>query len=493
MATKTLTPGNKQFFSLVSEAAFANPFSEQRARLDRKISGNATSRPWRDIVPEAVREVTKRIEKFDADRSVKIQDFRQSDSELIRHVFLFDVFHQFVKQFDRLIVEQVNAGDEPLTVGFAKDVLSLLIKRGFSQPLANRYFSLFYQIRRAFYFIARGLIGQSRSMRLLRENLWNNIFTHDIRYYEHYMWDRMEDFSTLLLGPTGSGKGAAAAAIGRSGFLGFDEKKKTFAESFTKTFIPINLSQYPETLLESELFGHTKGAFTGAVASHDGLFALCGPHGSIFLDEIGDINPQVQIKLLQILEERIFCPVGSHEKLNFHGRVIAATNRSLEKLRKEGKFRNDFYYRLCSDCIAVPSLQQRIQENPGELDELIAHTVERITGQPAEELIMTVKKVIDKNLGRDYHWPGNVRELAQCVRRVIIKSDYAGDSGVGLQDLRSRLFSEIDSGKLTAQELMAGYCSILYQRHGTYERVARQTGLDRRTVKKHIENFQTRK
>ncbi|GAI37824.1 unnamed protein product, partial [marine sediment metagenome] len=198
-------------------------------------------------------------------------------------------------------------------------------------------------------------------------NLWNNIFTHDIRYYERYLWDKMEDFSTLLVGPTGSGKGAAAAAIGRSGFIPFDDRKQAFAESFTKTFIPVNLSQYPETLLESELFGHTKGAFTGAVASHDGLFALCGPHGSIFLDEIGDINPQVQIKLLQILEERIFSPVGSHKKLYFHGRVIAATNRSIEQLRRQGRFRDDFYYRLCSDCIVVPALQQRIRENPDEL------------------------------------------------------------------------------------------------------------------------------
>ncbi len=489
MTIKKLTSSDKEFFSLVSKAAFANPFSEQRAELDRKISGSSASVPWRNIVPEAVNEVAKRIEKLDANEFSKIQDFKQADRDLIEHVFLFDVFHQFVKQFDELIIDQIKNGEDPLPVPFARQALSLLIKRGFSGTLANRYFSLFYQIRRAFYFIDHGLIGQCKSMSQLRMNLWNNIFTHDIRYYERYLWDKMEDFSTLLLGPTGSGKGAAAAAIGKSGFIPFDEQKQAFAENFTKTFISINLSQYPETLLESELFGHTKGAFTGAIASHDGLLSLCGPHGSIFLDEIGDVSPQVQIKLLQVLEERIFSPVGSHKKLKFHGRVIVATNRSIDQLRQKGTFRDDFYYRLCSDLIVVPSLQQRIQENPKELEELIAYTVERITGHKAEELIKTVKEVVDKNLGKDYPWSGNVRELAQCVRRVVIKRDYAGDTATASQDLRSRFFADIDAGRLNAQEILAAYCTALYQKHSTYEQVAKITELDRRTVKKHIQHY----
>ena len=106
-------------------------------------------------------------------------------------------------------------------------------------------------------------------MKKLRENLWNNIFTYDIDQYQLYLWDRMEDFSTLLLGPTGCGKGTAAAAIGRSGFIPYDEKTGTFARTFTQTFVSVNLSQFAETLLESELFGHARGAFTGAVESHE--------------------------------------------------------------------------------------------------------------------------------------------------------------------------------------------------------------------------------
>ena len=351
---------------------------------------------------------------------------------------------------------------------------------------AARYFAFFYQIRRAFHFIHRGLVGQSPSMQSLRMNLWNNIFTFDIRHYEQTLWNRMEDFSTLLLGPTGSGKGAAAAAIGRSGFIPFDEKKQNFVESFTKTFVPINLSQFPETLLESELFGHTKGAFTGAVSSHEGLFSLCGPHGSVFLDEIGEVSPAIQVKLLHVLEERLFSPVGSHEKIRFSGRVIAATNRPLEELRKEGQFRDDFYYRLCSDCIYVPGLQQRIQENPHELDELVDHAVEHITGTRSGQLTQTVLDVIHKKLGSNYSWPGNVRELAQCVRRIIIKQDYQGQNIIPRIDLKSELFAGIESGTLDIQRILNGYCTLLYQKHGSFEEVSRITNLDRRTVKKYV-------
>src|SRR5438093_11021295 len=176
----------------------------------------------------------------------------------------------------------------------------------------------------------------------LRRNLWQNVFTQEIRLYERYLWDRLEDFSTLLLGETGTGKGTAAAAIGRSGFIPFDEKQGRFVESFTRSFIALNLSQHPETLIESELFGHKKGAFTGAVEAHEGVFARCSPHGAIFLDEIGDVPTPIQIKLLHVLQERTFSPVGSHEKLRFRGRVIAATNQPLDVLREKQLFRDDF-------------------------------------------------------------------------------------------------------------------------------------------------------
>ena len=322
-------------------------------------------------------------------------------------------------------------------------------------------------------------------MKQLRRHLWNNVFTHDIRLYERHLWNRMEDFSTMLLGETGTGKGSAAAAIGRSGFIPFDDKKGAFADSFTRSFTALTLSQFPEALIESELFGHRKGAFTGAVEAHEGIFARCSAYGAILLDEIGDASVPIQTKLLDVLQERTFSPVGSHQKLRFRGRIIAATNKPLEQLRKEGQFRDDFFYRLCSDIIAVPSLRQRISEEPAELKDLIAFVIRRLTGESSPEIVEQVHSAILSSPGRDYAWPGNVRELEQAVRRVLLTNHYQGDDRTPA-DLFGKLQTGIASGSLDADSLLSGYCRLLYDRFGTYEEVARRAGLDRRTVKAYI-------
>jgi transcriptional regulator with GAF, ATPase, and Fis domain len=362
----------------------------------------------------------------------------------------------------------------------------MILQRGFSKEEALHYFSTFFQMRRAFYFIRKSIIGKSPCMKELRLNLWNNVFTCDIELYARYLWNRMEDYSTLLLGETGTGKGIAAVAIGRSGYIPYDEKKSCFSESFTRAFVSLNLSQFPEQLIESELFGHKKGAFTGAVADHEGIFSRCSPHGAIFLDEIGEVSIPVQIKLLQVLQDRVFSPVGSHGNHRFHGRVIAATNRSLRTLRTEAVFRDDFFYRLCSDIITVPP----IQEEPEELDDLIDHALTGIVGKPSPELGEKVKEVIQKQIPRGYPWPGNVRELEQCIRRILLKHTYRVDTmEKGSREFIETFLSGLQEGAMNARQVLSGYCRILYGRYGTYEEVARRTGLDRRTVKKYLELF----
>jgi transcriptional regulator with PAS, ATPase and Fis domain len=474
---------NKELIKLISRAAFENPFTEEREELDLKIVGENKNLSRNSIINKVIKISSDTIKQI---KNKNINNYRGEEKQDIIYLFLFDVYHKYREKFDDLIIKQIAAGDVSQKVIFSNSAISDLIKYGFDEKEAERYFSIFYQMRRAFYFIFNTLPGKSDCMKEFHRSLWDNIFTHDIRLFEKNLWNKMEDFSTLLLGETGTGKGTAAAAIGRSGFIPFNVKSESFEESFTKTFVQINLSQFPETLIESELFGHQKGAFTGAIDAHEGIFSISSSCGSIFLDEIGDVSIPVQIKLLRVLQDRIFSPVGSHKSLRFDGRVIAATNKSIDKLRQEGAFRDDFFYRLCSDIIIVPSLRQRILENSSELPLLLKKTINKITTEDSREIYDMVYKTVISTLGKNYSWPGNVRELEQCVRRILLTKRYNGDLKPVSKSLQNKITDDIDAGNYDAQGLMEDYCKLLYQRHGTYQEVARKTGLDRRTVKKYL-------
>jgi transcriptional regulator with PAS, ATPase and Fis domain len=251
-------------------------------------------------------------------------------------------------------------------------------------------------------------------------------------------------------------------------------------------FIPINCAALPENLLESELFGHRKGAFTGAVEAHEGVFARCSPHGAIFLDEIGDVSTPVQIKLLQVVEDRTFSPVGSHERRRFRGRVITATHKPLHELRERGLFRDDFYYRLCSDAITVPPLRQRLREEPREMDELLAHLLARLVGEAEPALLSLVRVAIRESVGDEYAWPGNVRELEQAVRRILLMRRYVPDEKSPVTDPERSLAEAVVAGTLDADALLARYCANIHARTRNIEETARRTNLDRRTVKRYL-------
>ncbi|MFZ1983820.1 MAG: sigma 54-interacting transcriptional regulator, partial [Desulfatitalea sp.] len=349
-----LTTEERAFFDLISRAVLTNPFGEARAGIDDQIAGLYAGAGDQASVDQVIAELERRVDLIEQQQRADVGQYGDKDRRLLTYAFLFDIFHRFAPQFDALIDAQMAAGERSLPVAFAVEMIAMLQRRGFDHAAAVRYFELHFQLRRAFYFIRQNLVGRSMCMRLLREKLWNNVFTHNIDWYDRYLWNRMEDFSTLILGPTGAGKGTAAAAIGRSAYIPFDEKKRCFAVSFAGSFIALNLSQFSETLIESELFGHKKGAFTGAVEDYKGVFDRCSPFGAIFLDEIGEVRQNIQIKLLQVLQERIFTPVGSHQPHRFSGRIIAATNRPLEEIRSQKILRDDFFYRLCSDVIEIP-------------------------------------------------------------------------------------------------------------------------------------------
>jgi DNA-binding NtrC family response regulator len=405
---------------------------------------------------------------------------------LLEPALAYVAYHRYVPQLDAHIERQAGQAGAPLPVAFGEDAVRDLVQSGFTEERAIKFFSFFFQLRRAFYFLERALAGKSESMEALRCALWNSMFTHDMRVYEAALWNRMEDFATLLLGETGTGKGSAAAAIGRSEFIPYLPHERRFAANFAESFIAINLSQFPETLIESELFGHRKGSFTGAIDHHQGVFERCNEHGALFLDEIGEVSIPVQIKLLQVLQERTFSPLGGRDKKRFSGRVIAATNRPIAELRQSGRFREDFYYRLCSDVLQMPTLRQRLRESPAELGELVTLMVERTAGQSSGELGAFVLEALERDLPRGYAWPGNVRELEQAVRRILLTGSYMPDVTAAEADGEERLLTRLRQGNLTADELLSGYSAMLYDRLGSYAAVAERTQLDPRTSRKYI-------
>ena len=477
-----MSEGDQQFFSALADVVFGNPFSRERAALILRLTPGLKPGDLNTDREALARLVAPRITPW-LGRRLSDQDRRMLEPAL-----LYVSYHRCVPQLDALIERQERQGGAPVAVAFADEVIAGLMASGFSQEEAARYFSLFFQLRRAYYFIYRSLAGECDSMRRLRESLWNNVFTHDMRGFNSALWNRMEDFSTLVLGETGTGKGNAAAAIGRSGFIDYLPGERRFAESFKETFIAINLSQFSETLIESELFGHRKGAFTNAIDHHAGVLERCSARGALFLDEIGEVSIPVQIKLLQVLQDRTFTPVGGREKKRFSGRVIAATNQPLDSLRRGGRFREDFFYRLCSDVIEMPTLRQRLAESSGELPELVRQLVARITGLPAPELVDEVLQSLERGIPRDYAWPGNVRELEQAVRRILLTGRYAPEIAHAARDEDEVLVEKLRAGELTAADLLALYSAMLYRRLGTYADVAKRTGLDPRTSRKYVES-----
>jgi len=344
-----LNETQRAFLDQIGKAAFINPFSAERPELIRDLMPGSKRAPDGFPEKEIVDQIDVELRSFGAKGTAPpFTRAEGADAERLRIAHLFVAYYRVAGPFDQLIEKTLaEPRHEPPVLAFATDIIDDLIERGFSRERAHRAFTVFFQIRRAVRLIGTNLPGPSACMQQLRSELWNALFSNDILYYESRLWNRMEDFSVLLLGETGTGKGVAAQALGGAGYIPFDPHARRFAQNFPQSFVGLNLSQFPESLIESELFGHRKGAFTGAISHHDGIFRRCQPHGVLFLDEIGDVSTHVQIKLLNVLQERTFTPVGSTDPLHFSGRVIAATHRDLGERRAAGEFRDDFYYRLC--------------------------------------------------------------------------------------------------------------------------------------------------
>jgi len=347
-------------------------------------------------------------------------------------------------------------------------------------------FACFRQIQRAFHHIYDNIIGNSMPAARLRASVWQSIFTHDMRRYRHRMFQKMGEFPTLITGPSGTGKELIARAIAGSRYVRFDAERMEFADPRADSFLPINISALSLTLIESELFGHRRGSFTGAIGDRKGWLEACPESGSVFLDELGELDLTIQVKLLRVIETRRFSAVGDTAAREFHGKLIAATNRDLPLEIRSGRFREDLYYRLCADLIQTPSLAEQIQDTPAVLHELLQYMTLRTVGEDTTHYLPEVEQWINTNLSPDYAWPGNYRELEQCVRNIVIRRSYrplAQPTASG----EDEFFGRFRAGELTADELLARYAAHVYRLTGSYEEAARRIGLDRRTVKAKVQ------
>ncbi|HAB18705.1 MAG TPA: DNA-binding response regulator, partial [Verrucomicrobiales bacterium] len=212
------------------------------------------------------------------------------------------------------------------------------------------------------------------------------------------------DTTVLILGESGTGKELVARA------LHYNSRRAP------GPFVPLNCSALPENLLESELFGHRKGAFTGAIADKEGLFHEANG-GTLFLDEIGTMPAQLQSRLLRVLQEKEVRRVGDNTSIQVNVRVIAATNENLELLMKSGKFREDLYYRLNVVAVQLPALRERTDDIPM----LVAHFLKDKVHLRSGQAFRLTQRALDTLVA--YAWPGNVRELANALERAVVLAD----------------------------------------------------------------------
>ncbi len=286
------------------------------------------------------------------------------------------------------------------------------------------------------------------------------------------------DATVLITGESGTGKEVVARAI--------HQRSRRAGEPFCA----INCAAVPAQLLESELFGHVRGAFTDARRDRQGLFAQAGK-GSLFLDEIGEMAPEMQVKLLRALQDRKVRPIGADHEVPFHARILAATNIDLDRAVEEGRFRSDLYYRINVVHIAVPPLRSR----PGDVLLLAHHFLRRSAERTGTPVVGLSRPAAQKLV--DYDWPGNVRELENCIERAMALADR---SEIGIDDLPERIRDHLGTrlvidGVSPDEMLSLAEVERRYIRHvlaackGNKSQAARVLGLDRRTFYRRLDSL----
>lgn len=505
---KKINKADLTCLKILSDLAYSNPFSTERIELESRALGKSfvaddgiawsrnlrneqTDRPNLQKIASMASELVQRM-AYGAHNG---QTFDGNSwghySDVVTYVLIYQ--HLVPLHPDELSKAAVARKTYEAFQESYQNLISVPGIEQISVQPPDHLFACLSQVHRAFYNIFYFILGDSLPSVQLRRSVWESVFTNDMRRYQRTLFNRMSALPTLITGPSGTGKELVARAIGLSQYLPFDAAKKCFAKNSHERFFPINLSAMSETLIESELFGHRKGAFTGAVNNREGWLAKCQSHGAIFLDEIGELAPSLQVKLLRVVQQRTYSPLGSTEAFRFDGKIIGATNRDMDAEISTGRFRADLYYRLCADRIQTPSLYEQLQHQPEDLRSLIYYVCQRFVGDngenndDAEGLTEQSLHWIEKNLGDTYRWSGNIRELEQCVSGIMIRGRYLPAGTVSIKDTHPSWVQEAVKGELNAEQLLQNYCHWIYQKIGSYDGAARHLGIDRRTVKAKIE------
>jgi len=285
------------------------------------------------------------------------------------------------------------------------------------------------------------------------------------------------DSTIMVRGESGSGKEVFARYVHQLSNRGDQQ------------FLSINCAALPEGLLESELFGHTKGSFTGAVRDKEGLF-VAASGGTFFLDEVGEMAPSTQVKLLRVLQQREVVPVGSTRTVPVDVRLIAATNRNLERDIESGRFRSDLYYRLNVIAIELPPLRGRLDDIPLLAEHFLAREAER-TGEKPKKITDDAMKVL-----QEYGWPGNVRELENVIERALVLTSGATIREEALpRRLREQpaqpLIQEAPPANPTLEVIERAYIEhVLRAEGGNKSRAAEVLGIDPSTLYRKIKRYQ---
>jgi len=488
----------------IGKLDFTNPFLPERIMLEKTALGSDYRAPAAQGNIEAEKsrvrfntnklkehtiELLTKFRKRLLDKDLKLID---GDLEIYENLLIYYLYELYRSDIKAYFMDK--SGKYSLADSYTRFLADWkyylqLPGRPFETVFtAVKMFEMFFQIRRAFHYIFDFLIGRSAVSSELRASIWQSIFTHDIIRYHRLLYNRMQSITTLITGASGTGKELVARAVALSQHIPFDEKILDFTASSRQLFFPLHLSAMPQTLIESELFGHQKGAFTGAVQNRIGWMETCSEYGTVFLDEIGEVNEAVQVKLLRILQSRTFQRLGDNTERYYKGKLLAATNKNLLDAIEKRKFRGDLYYRLCSDIIETPSLRDQLGGSERELNTFVQYLAAGIIGkEESESLAGEASTWIKKNLGLEYAWPGNVRELEQCLRNIMIRGTYSAPGAISSPNSENLLFQELKECRLTADELLNIYCQNTYKKTGSYLATAKTLNLDRRTVKKRIE------